>query len=153
MPNALRVSAASSLAMHALGLLASRPGVPQSCKTIATEFGVSEAHLSKVLQRLAKVGLVASVRGPKGGFSLTREPRSVMLLEVFEAIEGQIEPVQCLFPEPMCDGSDCALGHVIADVNRTFAKYLSEQNLEDIATAFESRNFNLVNIEGAEPDV
>ena len=134
--------------MHALGLLASRPGEPISCRAIATELGGSEAHLSKVLQRLVKVGLLASVRGPKGGFSLTREPGEVMLLEVFEAIEGPIEPVQCLFSEPRCDGSDCALGQVISDVNRTFSEYLSERSIKDIATVFEKRQFPPIQIEG-----
>ncbi len=143
MPNALRISEAASLAMHALGLLATRPGDPLSCRVIATEFGVSEAHLSKVLQRLVKAGLLASVRGPKGGFSLTRPAASVSMLEVFEAIEGPIHPVECFFAEPLCEGGNCALGKVIADVNRTFSEYLAEKTLEDIGTVFEHRRFDL----------
>ena len=133
--------------MHALGLLTSRPNDTLTCRAIAMEFRVSEAHLSKVLQRLVKAGLLVSARGPKGGFSLAREPASVSLIEVFEAIEGPIKPVECFFSEPICEGGSCALGKVIADVNRTFYEYLSERNLEDISTVFEGRRFGTVRID------
>ncbi|MCP4900046.1 MAG: Rrf2 family transcriptional regulator, partial [bacterium] len=96
MPTMLRISEAASLGIHAMGLLAIHPDRSLSARTIAEKFSVSEAHLSKVLQRLTKVGLLASTRGPKGGFSLTRDPETVTLLEVFEAIEGPVEPTDCL---------------------------------------------------------
>ncbi len=132
--------------MHALGLLTCRPDDTLTCRAIATEFRVSEAHLSKVLQRLVKAGLLVSARGPKGGFSLARDPASVSLIEVFEAIEGPIKPVECFFSEPICNDGSCVLGKVIADVNRTFSEYLSERNLEDISTVFEGRRFGTVRI-------
>jgi Rrf2 family protein len=71
--------------MHALGYLANR-------------FEISEAHLAKVLQRLVKAELLRSVRGPRGGFILTRAPESVTLLEVFEAVinEHRCHPSHCL---------------------------------------------------------
>jgi Rrf2 family protein len=88
---------------------------------------------------LTKVGLLQSTRGPKGGFSLTRDPESVSLLEVFEAIEGPVEPALCLFGIPLCDGASCVLGKVIVDVNNTLFNYLAEKTLADISTVFEQR--------------
>jgi len=108
----------------------------------AGRLGVSEAHLSKVLQRLTRAGLLTSTRGPKGGFVLCRDPESVSLLEVFEvfeAIEGPVEPAACLFGIPLCDGASCVLGKVIVDVNNTLFKYLAEKTLADIATVFEQQ--------------
>jgi len=103
----------------------------------ADRLGVSEAHLSKVLQRLKKLGFLTSTRGPKGGFRLTREPGSVSLLEVFEAIEGPVEPANCLFGIPLCEGESCVLGKVIVDVNNTLFEYLGEKTIADISTVFE----------------
>ena len=139
MPCALRISEAASLGMHALGLLSTRLDGPLSARMAADRLGVSEAHLSKVLQRLTKVGLLTSTRGPKGGFVLTRDPASVSLLEVFEAIEGPVEPATCLFGIPLCEGESCVLGKVIVDVNNTLFEYLAEKTLADISTVFEQQ--------------
>jgi len=138
-PCALRISEAASLGMHAMGLLSTRDGRPMSARLAADRLGVSEAHLSKVLQRLAKVRLLSSTRGPKGGFRLTRDPGLVTLLEVFEAIEGPIEPASCLFGIPLCDGASCVLGKVIVDVNNILFEYLGEKTLADISTVFDHR--------------
>lgn len=139
MPCALRISEAASLGMHAMGLLSTREGQPMSARMVADRLGVSEAHLSKVLQRLKKVGLLSSTRGPKGGFRLIRDPEAVSLLEVFEAIEGPVEPANCLFGIPLCDGESCVLGKVIVDINNTLFEYLGEKTLADISRVFEQR--------------
>ncbi|MCP4901436.1 MAG: Rrf2 family transcriptional regulator [bacterium] len=143
MPTMLRISEAASLGMHAMGLMSASQDQPLSARTIAEKFSVSEAHLSKVLQRLTKVGLLASTRGPKGGFSLTRDPETVTLLEVFEAIEGPVEPTDCLFGSPLCDGNDCVLGRVIVDVNRTLWDYLAKKTLKDISLVFEQHRIQI----------
>jgi len=125
--------------MHAMGLLSTRTDGPLSARMAADRLGVSEAHLSKVLHRLTRVGLLISTRGPKGGFALCREPESVSLLEVFEAIEGPVEPAACLFGIPLCDGANCVLGKIIVDINNTLFEYLAEKTLADISTVFEER--------------
>jgi len=139
MPCALRISEAASLAMHALGYLAAHGDQPVSARVIASRFSVSEAHLSKVLQRLVKTGLLRSVRGPKGGFSLTRTPESVPLLEVFEAVEGPIDPSSCLFGEPVCDGDTCILGRVVREANRMLSEHLARNTLADVGAVVATR--------------
>src|SRR2546426_7484628 len=66
-----------------------------SAKRIAEEFGIPGELLAKILQRLAKRKLIASVNGPKGGYVLAREPRSIKVGEVLRAIEGPLGIVQC----------------------------------------------------------
>jgi len=140
-PCALKISEAASLAMHAMGLLATGASPALSTKTIATTFAVSEAHLSKVMQRLVKVGLLRSVRGPKGGFSLARRSDDVTLLDVFEAIEGPVEPSGCMFGLEDCDGKSCILGRVLFDANQMLLTHLSTTNLKSISGVFEDRGF------------
>lgn len=133
---ALRISDASSMAMHAMALLAVEPEASLSTRSIASCFHISEAHLAKVMQRLVKVGLVTSVRGPKGGFSLARDPGSVTLLEVFTAIEGPVESSGCVFAVPQCDGTTCILGSVMAEANRMLLDHLSTTDLRSISKVF-----------------
>ena len=132
MPCALKISEAASLAMHALGYLAKREDGPITSREIANRFEISEAHLSKVLQRLVKIELLRSVRGPRGGFTLTRPPESVTLLEVFEVIEGKFEPSQCLLSSAICDGDDCILGRIVLEANSMLRTRLEETTLVDV---------------------
>ena len=78
MTNLLRISDAASLGLHTMGLLAGR-STRLSTQEIARSLGASEHHLAKVMQRLAKMGLVVSTRGPQGGFVLSRPPAEITL--------------------------------------------------------------------------
>jgi Rrf2 family protein len=135
MPNTLRISEAASLAMHTMALLASRP---QRLPTgqIASVLGASEAHLSKVMQRLAKAGLVRSLRGPKGGFALARPAERIALVEVYEAIEGPLADSKCLLGRPICGGTRCILGRLLGSVNRQVRQYLEATTLNKLAEVF-----------------
>lgn len=133
MTNLLRVSEAASLAMHATVLLAASRDRALTTSQIAAMLGVSEAHLSKVLQRLGRAGLVRSTRGPKGGFALTRPSDQITLLEVYEAIEGIVVPATCLFDTAICRGDRCILGGLIAEVNHHVRDYLARTSLSDVS--------------------
>ena len=138
MPCALKISEAASRAMHTLGYLAKREDGPITSREIANRFEISEAHLAKVLQRLVKVELLRSVRGPRGGFSLTRSPESVTLLEIFEAIEGRFEPSQCLLSSAICDGDNCILGKIVLEANNMLRTRLEETTLVDVEAVINS---------------
>jgi len=143
MAHALKISEAASLAMHAMGLLASGPERSMSSKTIAARFNVSEAHLAKVLQRLAKIGLLTSVRGPKGGFSLAKPADGITLLDVFEAIEGPVRPADCLFGVPLCDGETCILGRVMVEANALLVRHLSQTRVSELGRVFQGERFQI----------
>lgn len=132
MATMLRISEAASLAIHAMALIARESEKVHSTHGLATTLGVSEAHLSKVMQRLTRAGLVSSVRGPKGGFVIARGAGDIRLLEVFEAIEGHLELKGCLLRKPICNGTDCVLGQLLGNVNREMQDYLGNTRLSDI---------------------
>ena len=57
---------------------------------MARAFACSLGHLSKVLQRLTKVGLLSATRGPTGGFGLAKPAKEITMLKVFEAVDGKL---------------------------------------------------------------
>ena len=124
-----RISDATSLAMHTMVLLAGAPGEVVSTRRIAGALNASEAHLSKVLQRMVKAGLVRSIRGPKGGFQPARPCDTMTLLDIYEAIEGPLIEKRCLLPQPVCDGTDCILGELLAQTNQQMRELLSHTTL------------------------
>jgi Rrf2 family protein len=134
MRTALRVSEATSLALHAMALLAQNGRHSVSCNEMASTLSVSEAHLSKVLQRLGKQGFVSSTRGPKGGFRLARPADQVSLLEVYEAIDGPVHFSNCLFETPVCEGhGHCIMGDLLNTVDQEVLRYLQDTRLVDLA--------------------
>ena len=136
MTGILKISEAASLALHTAVLLAIKEDKVFSTGEIAREIKVSEAHLSKVLQRLTRAGVVQSLRGPKGGFKLARSPDEITLLQVYEALEGSLAPKGCLFESRICGTGDCILGGLIAGVNNQVGEYLAKTKLSDLTHVY-----------------
>jgi len=139
MSNVLKVSEAASIALHSMVLLAANPGRLIPTREIASKLRVSEAHLSKVLQRLARVGLVKAIRGPKGGFTLVKPGDQIVLLDVYESIEGPLVPSKCLLGAPICGGERCILGGLLETVDKQVREYLAETRLSELTSIYRSR--------------
>jgi Rrf2 family nitric oxide-sensitive transcriptional repressor len=136
MSSLLKISEAGVLGLHTVILLAASPGKYLSVHDMAQTLGASEHHLAKVLQRLAKVGLVASVRGPKGGFIAGKPLEDITLLNVFEAIEGPISPPACLLGLNECINGGCLLGDILRQFNTLLEQRLSSLTLEKFRGGF-----------------
>jgi Rrf2 family iron-sulfur cluster assembly transcriptional regulator len=94
---------ASEYAIRCVLFLATRqPGEVVSRRTISREMGIPTQFLSKIAQRLAQVGLIEIRQGAKGGYLLARPPEDVSLLDVIEAVEGEIFLNQCLMRADFC---------------------------------------------------
>jgi len=139
--NLLRISDAASLGLHAMALLGKDEAEDGwvSAARLAGELKVSEAHLAKVMRRLGRGGLVRSARGRGGGFRLARPAGDVRLLEIYEAIEGPLDPAECLMDPPICGGRRCVMGRLVRSVNRQVRDRLAETTLKELAEAFAPR--------------
>ena len=131
----VRMSEAASIGLHAMLMMGAQPESVHSNKRLAMSLRVSDAHLSKVLQRLTREGLVAPIRGPAGGFTLGRQPDDISLLDIYEAIEGPYQEPECLLKEPVCNG-DCFLSGA-KDLSRQLRDQLAGKNLRDAAKTLE----------------
>ncbi len=102
-----------------------------STKEIAATLQRSENHLSKVLQRLTRAGFILSIRGPQGGFRLRDGWAETAFLDIYEAIEGPVDPNPCIADMPVCTRAKCILGGLTDSVNRQFVSYMSKTKLKD----------------------
>jgi Rrf2 family protein len=132
MAPAMRFSEAVALALHAMACLADDPLQSKSTKEMAAQLSGSEAHLSKVLQRLGKAQLIVSLRGPHGGFCLSRPASRITLLQIWEAIDGPVGDVHCMQLPPACDGRGCIFGTLLVDVGEYVRQFLASRTLADV---------------------
>lgn len=134
MAGLIHFSEAVNLGLHALLLLAATPATARDNRRLAADLGVSANHLSKVLQRLQRAGLVASTRGPAGGFRLAHAPQAVSLLTIYEALEGPLVHRDCLLSRPHCPAGGCVFGSLLADTTRAFEQHLRRTTLATVTT-------------------
>jgi len=136
MSSIIKISEAASIALHAMVLLAREQPNGMNAKKMADIIHVSEAHLAKVLQRLARADLVISTRGPRGGFTLNGDPKDISLLSVYEAVEGALNPAGCLFSVPVCRGDDCIFGNLLREKSEEIRSYMGEKTLDQLTSIY-----------------
>ena len=132
----LKLSEASSLALHTMAILTVFPE-KLSTRKIAEILKASPHHLSKIMQRLVKIGMVESVRGPHGGFKLVKEAREINLLEIYEVIEGPFKTTECT----ICSES-CMISNMLRKMEQDFIDLMSQTNIETFAHAVKTNLSN-----------
>jgi Rrf2 family protein len=134
MSSPVRISEAASLGLHAAAVMAESDR-PRSAEAIAETLGVSQPHLVKVLQRMSKAGLVRSVRGPGGGYSLTRSPQDISALEVYESIEGTMDVSRCALEVPACGWASCVLGDMFCRISKEVRDQLGRVSMAEFGAS------------------
>jgi Rrf2 family protein len=87
----MKLSRMCGYAVRALVHLAGEePGCPVASHTIAQAKGLPERFLLKALLPLVKARILLSVKGPNGGYRLARSAKDITLLEIVEAVDGQV---------------------------------------------------------------
>ena len=104
----MKLSTKSRYGIQAMyDLASSGAGEPQPIKTIAERQSIPEAYLEQLIGPLRKSGLVNSVRGAQGGYTLARQPDEITVGEVIRALEGDLNLVDCLSEDDAC-GRACS---------------------------------------------
>lgn len=100
---------------------------------VAERTGVSEKYLHALLTSLKNAGLVRSLRGSGGGFSVTRPSSEIKVSEILEALEGQLTVRACVVDAGSCERSGgCGARRVWTGLERVIAQYLSGLTLADV---------------------
>ncbi len=109
-------------------------------REVARRQGISEKYLEHLFRFLRMSGLVRSVRGASGGYILARPPGDITVLEVVEALEGALDPVECVGNQGVCTREDvCVARDVWVGVKEVLSRYLSSITLETLAEKAASR--------------
>jgi Rrf2 family protein len=106
---------------------------PLPLKDIAERQNVSKGYLEHIIPLLRSAGLIKSVRGPGGGYVLSREPARITLFEILGALEGSFDPVDCVSDPEICTRTGvCASRDVWIDLKGIITSRLKEILLSEL---------------------
>ena len=122
----LKLTKKADYALMAMKHLAERSGQGSlSAKDVADAYGIPPEALAKILQRLAKAGLLNSQHGTNGGYTLSRPAHTISAFEVIQAIDGPLFITSCTTVRGECDQSDrCNIREPLRKVNESIEAVL-----------------------------
>ncbi len=128
----LKLALQTDYALRTLMFLATR-GTRARIDDVAALFGISRAHVAKVVNQLARQGYVRSIRGVGGGIELSRPPAEICVGDVIAAFEGPMHLLDCVGMDDVCVIEKfCKLKGVLAEAERIQQEYLRSVTLADV---------------------
>lgn len=110
----MRLSRAGEYAVRCVLYLAQKqPGEVAPRWAVAQAMEIPEPFLGKIAQQLARAGIVEILQGARGGYRLRRMPGEISLLEVVEAVMGELFLNDCLLRPDSCSRSPHCMVHKI----------------------------------------
>jgi len=120
------------IAIHYIAVHEARGSV--SAKRIAEEFRIPPELLAKILQRLAKQGLIVSQNGPKGGYALAHRPSEITVGQVLRALEGPLRIVSC-FEDDTCPQMErCNIRRPVRKIQTAISYMLDTMSLAELTS-------------------
>lgn len=120
---------------YALRALASMPedGTFSLARDLSEDLELPRPYLAKILQSLAQSGLLESLRGPKGGFRLSRPASEITVGEIVAILEGTDTLGGCVMGHPDCGHNDpCPLHEAWASAQARIASTITQVTLRDL---------------------
>ena len=104
-------------------------------KDISKRQQISARYLEQIFIPLRRAGLVKSLRGLHGGFTLGKPPQEIPLSEIIRAVEGSVTPVRCVDEPGLCQQSDdCITRNIWAEIGKATDRVLESITLQDLAS-------------------
>ena len=120
-------------AVRALKSLAKRGNNVIPVAELVKELGVTRPMLRKIMQELAKNGVVVSYKGNNGGFQLNKKPEDIYLIDLVEIFQGKFSMNECILNRDLCPNRDnCILKNKIEDIEKNVKRQLGFINLESL---------------------
>lgn len=118
---------------------------PIPLKNVAERQELSEHYLEQLIAGLRKAGLVKSVRGAQGGYTLAKEPKDIKVGDIVRVLEGSVAPVDCVNEEDpsSCSRFDlCITKNVWEKVRDSINEVLDSITLADMVEDAEKAKLN-----------
>jgi Rrf2 family protein len=115
-------------------------------KEIAKELELPLHFIGKILQDLVRKGIIASVKGPNGGFYLSRAASDITIMDVVRVIDGVEAFKRCGLGLKHCsDTHPCPLHHEFKKYRDGLAELFTTRTIQDLAQDIESGNTFIIN--------
>ncbi len=130
----MRLSTKGRYAVSAMFDLASNgSGNPITAAEISQRQGIPLPYLEQLLLKLKRGGLVRTVRGPAGGYVLTRKPSQVSIGDVIRAADGPVALADCVSISSNCPRSGCCSTRSLwENLSRKVTKVFDSTTLKDL---------------------
>jgi Rrf2 family cysteine metabolism transcriptional repressor len=131
----MKLSTRTRYAARAMAELATlAPGATRSLRELAENQGLSKKYYESIFSLLKSGGLVKSIRGLDGGYSLAKPPTEITLRDVYEILEGPICPVECVDNPDSCERLEiCPTRDTWVEVQRAVTDVLQRTTIQDLA--------------------
>ena len=131
----LRLSKKADYALMAMKHLAQNGSASStSAREIAEQYDIPIELMAKVLQRLVRIGLLASTQGTRGGYTLGRPPAAISVADVIEAIDGPFTVTACSTENNDCEQfSKCSIRDPLWQIRERIAAALGTVTIAEIA--------------------
>ncbi|KAA9325673.1 RrF2 family transcriptional regulator [Adhaeribacter soli] len=130
------------LALHA------SPDKKIGIKEVAQELDIPMAFIGKILQELVRKGLLASTKGPHGGFFLERPARAITIMDVIREIDGLEAFKRCGLGLKKCsDNHPCPLHQDFKIYRDGLARLFSQRTIQDLIASIENGEAFLTNLD------
>jgi len=107
-----------------------------SAKDVAEAYGIPPEALAKILQKLAKAGLLNSQHGMNGGYTLARDAGLINAFEVIRAIDGPLFITSCISVRGECGQSNrCTIREPLRRVNQSIEEVLKRITISEMREA------------------
>jgi Rrf2 family iron-sulfur cluster assembly transcriptional regulator len=107
------------------------PG-PVKLAEISARQGISLSYLEQLFTRLRKEGLVASTRGPGGGYSLSRPAERIAIAEVIMAVDESVDTTRCGGLSNCHNDQRCLTHELWTDLSAQIRNFLTDITLGDL---------------------
>ncbi len=137
----MKLSTRTRYGMRAIIELAQYEGTrPLQLKTIAERQDISIKYLEQLMGLLRSAGLVRSVRGSKGGYTLGRPQDQIRVSDIFRCLEGTVTTTECVEDKDVCKRSaDCVARELWMEVEASVHQVLESITLADMVKRAKAR--------------
>ncbi|MCG8534130.1 MAG: Fe-S cluster assembly transcriptional regulator IscR [Pseudomonadales bacterium] len=126
------VTALLDLALHA-------QSGPVSLADISERQGISISYLEQLFAKLRKNELVTSVRGPGGGYKLSRAGAEIYVAQIIDAVDEKVDVTRCAGNGDCQDGETCLTHDLWQDLSSQIHAFLSDISIQSLVDRAEIR--------------
>ncbi|MDO8268359.1 MAG: Fe-S cluster assembly transcriptional regulator IscR [Moraxellaceae bacterium] len=112
---------------------------PVSLADISERQSISVSYLEQLFAKLRKGGLVASMRGPGGGYQLARGSHEIYVAEIIDAVDERVDATRCGGQGDCQQGVTCLTHELWSDLSNQLHAFLESINLQELVDRREVR--------------